>query len=186
MKSIEIDTTVYEALIRSIRSFEDNPNTVLRRILKLDAERDERSDAKREQMVDSTQSDVPREQSLAHARKVDGRARSRARSGEILAMDAYYLPILQALDQLGGQASSRRVLGIVETLMGESLKGKDLQKQESGEIRWRYRAQMSRLGLVKDGLLDSAAPRGTWKLTDEGRRAVSSERSQKEVKDGLS
>ena len=170
MKTIEIDATVYEALIRNIRSFEDNPNTVLRRILKLDAERDQRSDAKRGQMVDSTQSDVPREQSLAHARKVDGRARSRARSGEILAMDAYHVPILQALDQLGGQASSRQVLEIVETLMGDSLKGKDLEKQDSGEIRWRYRAQMSRLVMVKEGLLDSTAAHGTWKLTGEGRR----------------
>lgn len=173
MKTIEIDATVYEALIRSIRSFEDNPNTVLRRILKLDAERDQRSDAKRGQMVDSTQSDVPREQSLAHARKVDGRARSRARSGEILAMDAYHLPILQALIDLGGQASSRQVLDRVGLLMYDELEGKDLEKQESGEIRWRYRAQMSRLAMVKEKLLDNEAPRGTWKLTEKGRQRVS-------------
>ena len=170
MKTIEIDATVYEALLRNIHSFEDNPNTVLRRILKLDAEREEQSHVARSQMDDNARSDSPRVQSLARGRKIAGGTRSRARSGEILAMDAYHVPILQALDQLGGQASSRQVLEIVETLMGDSLKGKDLEKQDSGEIRWRYRAQMSRLVMVKEGLLDSTAAHGTWKLTGEGRR----------------
>ena len=172
MKTIEIDATVYEALIRNIRSFEDSPNSVLRRLLKLDVDSVEPLEAALAQAEIRDDSDSPREQSTGVGQKLERQRRSRARSGEILAMDAYHLPILQALVDLGGQASSRQVLDRVEVLMGDVLKGKDLERQESGEIRWRYRAQMSRLEMVKEKLLDSEAPHGTWKLTEHGRKRV--------------
>ncbi len=170
MKTIEIDAAVYETLLRNIRSFEDNPNTVLRRILRLDTDRVERHDTTIGQSGISNEFDSPLEPSLVNGQKADNPRRSRARSGEILGMDEYHLPIMRALDRLGGQASSRQVLEVVETLMGDALTGKDLEKQESGEIRWRYRAQMSRLAMVKGGLLDSEAPHGTWILTEKGRK----------------
>ena len=110
--------------------------------------------------MDDNAPDSPRVQSLARGRKVAGYAEQSSKRRDF-GDGCVSRPILQALDQLGGHASSRQVLEIVETLMGDSLKGKDLEKQDSGEIRWRYRAQMSRLVMVKEGLLDSTAAHGT-------------------------
>jgi hypothetical protein len=86
----------------------------------------------------------------------------------------YMLPILQALDEHGGSASTGIVLDRVHELMQGKLKDVDNQPLSSDPDmpRWRNAAQWARDTLVKDGLMHKDSPRGTWEITDEGRKRL--------------
>lgn len=82
---------------------------------------------------------------------------------------AYRRPILEALYELGGSASVRDILKVVEGKMKPLLTEVDYQKVPSGaDIRWRNTACFERFALVKDGLLKSGSPKGVWELSDKG------------------
>lgn len=88
--------------------------------------------------------------------------------------DAFRLPILQALVELGGSADINKVLDLVGTKMEGTLNKYDRQSMTSdpGQTRWRNTAQWCRLALVREGLLQPDSPRGVWELSPEGRRAL--------------
>ena len=87
--------------------------------------------------------------------------------------EAYHLPILEALYELGGSASVKNVLKIVEIKMKPLLVKVDYQKVPSGDdIRWHNTACWARSGLVKNGLLKPKSPRGVWELSDNGRLEI--------------
>ena len=81
-------------------------------------------------------------------------------------------PILAVLLELGGSASMNQVLDGVYRKVKASLNKYDLQPLPSdpGSKRWRNTAQWCRLALVREGLLRSDSPRGTWELTEEGKK----------------
>jgi len=91
--------------------------------------------------------------------------------------DAFFLPILQALVQLGGSGRVQSVLEVVEEIMGDQLNKYDYQSIPSNPkiLRWRNNAQWARLKLVQEGLLADDSPRGTWKITEAGRQRVREE-----------
>ncbi|GMV97355.1 MAG: hypothetical protein HRF43_01250 [Phycisphaerae bacterium] len=84
---------------------------------------------------------------------------------------AYYRPILQALEQMGGRGRVADVLERVGQIMKPVLKKVDYDPLASSpdNPRWRNAAQWARNNMIRDGLLKSDSPRGTWEITDRGR-----------------
>jgi restriction system protein len=100
------------------------------------------------------------------------RKRGRLPSGERTPQEAYYLPILQTLIELGGRGQTGEVLDRVGRLMKGVLRPVDLQPNAStpGRPRWKKAAEFARLKMVKLGLLRDDSPEGTWEITEAGRR----------------
>lgn len=94
----------------------------------------------------------------------------RLHRGERTPEEAYYRPILTAIDELGGSAKMNDVLERVEQIMRNILKPPDYERLGSGTgmLRWRNTAQWTRYALVKEGLLKSKSPRGIWEITEAG------------------
>lgn len=83
---------------------------------------------------------------------------------------AFRIPILEALIELGGKGKTDEILKKVESKMKNILKSVDYEKLPSGvEIRWRNTAQWERYVMVQDGLLRSDSPIGIWEITEKGR-----------------
>jgi len=84
---------------------------------------------------------------------------------------AYYRPILQVLDQMGGSGKVAEVLDRVGQLMKPVLKDVDYQPLASNpdNPRWRNAAQWARNSMIRDGLLKADSPRGVWEIADKGR-----------------
>jgi len=91
--------------------------------------------------------------------------------------DAFFLPILQTLVQLGGSGRVQTVLEVLEELMRDQLNKYDYQSLPSDPkiIRWRNNAQWARWKLVQEGLLADDSPRGIWEITEAGRQRVREE-----------
>jgi restriction system protein len=88
--------------------------------------------------------------------------------------EAFHLPILQALIQLGGSGRVSEVLEIVEEMMKDHLNQYDYEAIPSKPsiIRWRNNANWARLKLVQEGYLASDSPRGVWEITEKGQQRL--------------
>lgn len=86
--------------------------------------------------------------------------------------DAFRIPILQVLVELGGSAPIREVLDKVGERMRGQLNQYDRQPLSSDpkQVRWRNTAQWARNAMVKEGLLMTGSPRGIWEIAPAGRR----------------
>lgn len=85
--------------------------------------------------------------------------------------EAYKLPILQAIDLLGGSAKTKDVLTVVKKLMKGVLKKVDYEKAGSSsrsETRWQKRAKWVRYDLIAEGLVNKDSPRGVWEISKMG------------------
>jgi len=107
-------------------------------------------------------------------RKRKGRRKTTKRLGRGLRTreDAFRTPILRSLVELGGSGSVADVIDKVGELMRDRLNEYDrspLASYPSSE-RWRNTVQWARSAMVKEGLLASDCPKGTWMITGEGRR----------------
>lgn len=84
---------------------------------------------------------------------------------------AFRIPILEALMELGGKGDVDDILKKVEIKMKGTFKPVDYEKLPSGiMIRWQNTAQWERYVMVQDGLLRPDSPRGIWEITEEGKR----------------
>jgi len=107
-------------------------------------------------------------------RRRKGRRKTTKRLGRGLRTreDVFRVPILRSLVELGGSGSVADVLDKVGELMRDRLNEYDrspIASYPSSE-RWRNTAQWARSAMVKEGLLASDCPRGTWRITGEGKR----------------
>lgn len=104
------------------------------------------------------------------ARRNLGKLRKGVRTPE----SAYYQPILQVLDQMGGSGKVAEVLERVGQIMKPVLKKVDYDPLASGpdNPRWRNAAQWARNSMIRDGLLKGDSPRGVWEISDKGRAAL--------------
>lgn len=94
----------------------------------------------------------------------------RRTKGERTLRQAFRIPILEALMELGGKGETDEILKKVEIKMRDILKPVDYEKLSSGiMIRWQNTAQWERYVMVQDGLLRSDSPRGIWEITEEGK-----------------
>jgi hypothetical protein len=101
------------------------------------------------------------------------RARRGTRTPEVV----FYLPILQALDEMGGSGSPPKVIERVGELMKADLKPEDLKPlPNSGIIRWENTARWARNSMIGSGLLRSGSARGHWEIADAGRKYLNSHR----------
>ena len=85
--------------------------------------------------------------------------------------EAYYIPILRSLEEMGGSGKTADVCDAVYRKMKDVLKPLDFEPLPSSprELRWRNAAKWARHGMVKKGLLSDDSPRGIWEITDKGR-----------------
>ena len=111
-------------------------------------------------------SSVVVEDLFSDKRRNQGRLQKGLRTPEI----AYYRPILNALNELGGSARINAVLEKVEQSMRKELKPVDYEHLLSGPDtpRWRNVAQWARNTMVTEGLLKSTSPRGIWEIAEAG------------------
>jgi hypothetical protein len=166
MKVIRIDDDVWKILQQKAIPFEDTPNTVLRRILGLNGEPKpavSNEGRKEEKMVTTSV-------------KFGGFSRrppSRAKTGTIFPQPGYREPILRVLMRMGGEGGVRDILAAVHELIKGDLKPLDYEDVPSGiEVRWKIQAMFQRKKMIEDGLLDSGAPKGVWRLSAEGWQAA--------------
>ena len=87
---------------------------------------------------------------------------------------AFYKPILQALEEMGGSAKTADVLDRIGQIMKGVLKDVDYQPLASSpdNLRWRNAAQWARNSMVQDGLLKANSPRGVWEISDKGQEML--------------
>lgn len=149
-----IDDDVFEALQKLAEPLVDDANSVLRRLLGLS------TDAVR---VTPT---IP--------------TSVKARKKPALPDAAFEPPVLAALVELGGRAPAAEVIDHVGRLLAPQLTDVDREELKSGEIRWRNRVQFARLRLVRSGHLSKQSPRGTWELSELGRRTANTQIETKE------
>jgi hypothetical protein len=138
MRVIRVDDDVWRALQKKALPFEDTPNSVLRRALRVDGPSPQKNGAKR----------ITR--------------------GERTAQAEFRLPILRVLYENGGSGKTVEVLDRVGVIIGSKLTNADRAKLTHGEIRWRNTAQWERNVMAEEGLLKKNSPRGVWELTDKG------------------
>ena len=185
--TIRIDDDVYEVLKAQAEPFVDTPNSVLRRLFKLDAtepaqdvdivESDSRSHPLLASVPTAPAPKPTTPTSQRRGKKPSTTKRHRAPAGTLLPEARYEMPLLRTLVELGGSAQSRQIIDLV----GEKLKGDltevDKEMLSSGVIRWQNRVQFVRLGLIKQGLMAKDAPRGVWAISEAGRIVVSQHES---------
>ena len=86
--------------------------------------------------------------------------------------EVFKVPILQALENLGGSAKKSEVCVELEKLMKDQLNVYDWQSLPSNKksLRWKNTAAWARQTLVKEDFLSSASPRGIWEITEAGKK----------------
>ncbi len=151
MKTIEIDTQVFDVIKSNAEPFVDSPNSVLRRLLEVEGG----GGATPTPLV-AAQPKVAR----------------RASPGSILPEREYELPILEELISRGGTGHATEITDAVGERMADKLTKLDEAKLDSGDIRWRNRVQFTRLTLKNQGYVSADTPRGVWTITDKGRDLV--------------
>jgi len=106
--------------------------------------------------------------------KAERRNLGRLRKGLRTPESAYYLPILTALNELGGSAKMQTVLEKVYETMKPILKDVDHQPLASDPDmpRWRNSAQWARNTMRQEGLIMDDSPHGTWEISDAGRQKL--------------
>jgi len=84
--------------------------------------------------------------------------------------EAYYIPILQVLSDMGGSGKVADVLDRVGKKMKGTLKKPDYEPLASSpdNLRWRNAAQWARNTMVNESLLKKDSPRGIWEISDKG------------------
>jgi hypothetical protein len=98
-----------------------------------------------------------------------GEKRTKLRRGLRTPETAFYVPILQALDELGGTARTVEVVKRVGEFMADVLSPDDRRPLPStGLPRWENTTQFARYSMVRGGLLKPDSPRGTWGISKKG------------------
>ena len=143
---IKVDEEVFAQLQKQATPFVDEPNDVLRKILRL---------------PDNGEGGLKQKASI----------RKRILSQKLLPLKEYRLSVLKSLDSHGGAAERKKVLRDVFGELESKLNPDDLEKLNGRPPRWQVRAEIVRSHLAKDGLVESAG-RGMWRITHEGRRQL--------------
>ena len=155
MPYIEVDETTYQRLFGHSIGFDDTADAVLQRLM---------------DQVEAPKG--PTQKSAVPTTPAPPATSRRIRRGERTPQEDFCLPILRVLTDLGGKGSTQHVVDVVGERMSGLFTDADRLALPSGELRWRNTARWARKSLVNDGYLDPAAARGTWQLTESGRRYV--------------
>lgn len=145
---IEVDDEVMAKVQARARPFVDSPNDALRRLLGLGA------------VSEAGCAPLPADDPPIR--------QARAKTGELLPLAEYELPVLRAVSRAGGAAWRVEVRDAVEAALADRLTAVDREPLQSGEIRWENRLGFVRLRLIERGHFRSDSRRGRWELTDAG------------------
>lgn len=167
-RKIEIDDEVYQTLLKHVKSFEDTPNSVLRRLLGLDElYHGQKSIEKLKREEDYEQ---PIEEMISFLGIKDKSTIKIKRVRDAIPQKEYRIPILQTLLEKDGKATQKEVFKIIEQRMGNHFKEIDLQVLSDGYTkRWQKMVAWQRYIMIKEGLLRSDSPRGVWEITEKGK-----------------
>ena len=99
--------------------------------------------------------------------------------GEITSSGCYRMPILRALVALGGKASSSQVLSRVYDELEVFLTERDKRPGRGATPSqvWRQQANNACSVLRQKGLMEKSVVKGTWEITDLGRKAAEKDRA---------
>lgn len=186
-----VDDDVFAALQEQAEPLVDDINSVLRRVLGLDAAG--ASPAPSHQPIQtappaeaaaSKRVDQPTTAAVRWSTSTRGRAskskkaaksnskQPRAPRGSLLPEGEYELPMLRYLAKVGGRAPAIEVVEAVGTDLAQRLTPTDRGTLGSGDVRWKSRTQFVRLKLIREGAMVKESPRGVWEITDVGRERV--------------
>ena len=119
---------------------------------------------------------LPVGQQRAAARPAPSRAKARRgtrssklKRGQKTPEAAYVLPILQALDEMGGRGAAPDVVDRVGEIMAADLNDHDRAAVKSGDVRWRNTTHWARSTMKEQGLIAAGSRRGIWEITEAGR-----------------
>ena len=92
----------------------------------------------------------------------------------------FWLPILRALEEMGGRGRAKDVISRVGAIMRDQLNETDLRLLSDGRTaRWEKTAHFARYDLVKkEGLLAPNSPRGIWEITEKGQAYLQEHRAR--------
>ncbi len=169
-----VDDDVYAALQAQAVPLEDDVNSVLRRVLGL-ARKEPVGTAPRS-AGSPAKAPARGQPRTAPSARGSTKKRTRAPKGSILPEEEYELPILRALERLGGRVPTSEVIAEVEKVMAARLTDVDREELSSGGVRWQNRVQFVRLKLIKKGEIVAGSPRGIWEISPAGRERISSAR----------
>lgn len=108
-----------------------------------------------------------------------GQLTKRLRRGLRTPEEAFRMPILEVLVEIGGSGPPQEVLARVYHRVETLLTDYDRQPLASDpdEPRWRKTVHWCRKALVEEGLLSSDSPRGIWEIAEAGRAELTRNRS---------
>lgn len=88
--------------------------------------------------------------------------------------EAFRIPILKALVNLGGSAKRQVVFEELEKIMRDQLTENDWNPLPSNKrmVRWQVIATNTRMVLLKEGLINVNPQKGMWIITEKGRKAL--------------
>lgn len=84
----------------------------------------------------------------------------------------YFLPILEALTEKGGSATQKEAFEIIERKLSDKFNELDVGILNDGTVRWQKNTAFQKFRMVKTGFLRSDSPRGTWEITEKGRKIL--------------
>ena len=105
---------------------------------------------------------------------------ARLPQGRRTRQEAFFVPILEALSELGGKGRTSDVLDRVGEIMKPLLTDVDYERlasDSSDACRWRNTARWARNDMVKKGLLKRGSPYGIWEISDKGQRSLHKHRN---------
>jgi hypothetical protein len=95
--------------------------------------------------------------------------KQRAPRGESTSRGEFSLPVLVALDEMGGRGYAKEVVARVRTIMEHQFLEADFEVLPSGQPRWEKNTNWARYFLKEQRLLAPDSPRGVWEITEAGR-----------------
>jgi len=94
---------------------------------------------------------------------------ARAARGAKTPSKAFWVPVLQVLEEAGGRAGASQVEDSVGQLMAVRLNEVDQARVRSGGVRWSVTLRWACHHMKQEGLLAGDAPRGICEISNEGR-----------------
>ncbi|MBM3326952.1 MAG: hypothetical protein FJY65_08245 [Calditrichaeota bacterium] len=97
--------------------------------------------------------------------------------GTLTSPKAFVIPVLKALDDLGGKGSRNEVIKKLATSMKGILNNYDLEDKPSrpGIVRWHITMDKARVILLDEGLLMKDSPLGVWEINPKGKEFLKKE-----------
>jgi Mrr N-terminal domain len=92
-------------------------------------------------------------------------------SSERTSLWEYYRPLLQALVELGGEATRSQLEKTVEPLLTSVLNAAEMTATTGGKLNWKKAVLKARRFMVKEGLLEEHTGL-KWRISSQGRRVA--------------